>query len=137
MAGETSVTDGVAGRDGAFGARAATKEWVFWDGAAGEGVFEAPTAAWEGVFRERTFWDGPVVNGTFGDGDATCTGVFRDGVFWDGVVGEEAFVGRPALDEPARIRSSSSSPVCVRGAITCSTAALARLSPTWPLTTSV
>ena len=42
-----------------------------------------------------------MVTGTFGDEDATCAGVFRDGAFWDGVVGEEAFVRRPAVDEPA------------------------------------
>ena len=51
----------------------------------------------------------------------------RGGAFGDG----------PAEDGPAIIRSSSSSPACVRGAISRSTVALARLPSTWPLTTIV
>ena len=65
------------------------------------------------------------------------TGDFGDGAFWDGALGEGVFVDLPAEDEPARIRSSNSSPACVRGAISCSMVALARLPPTWPLTTIV
>ena len=85
--------------------------------------------------------DGVVGDGAFGDGAAAREGAFVREAFGDGVarervVGEGAFGDGPAEDA-AIIRSSSSSPACVRGAISRSTVALARLPSTWPLTTIV
>jgi hypothetical protein len=84
-AGGTSLSNGAAG-----------------DGASGrDGAFGDIAATREGVF----------VAGAFGDGTAAWRGALEGGIFWGRVAGEEAFVDRPAVDEPARIRSSSFNPV--------------------------
>jgi hypothetical protein len=110
---------------------------VFWseegvisisDGAAGGGA----TGRDGDCGAMATNKDGVFVAGALLDGAA-----IRDGIFGDGTLGEEVFMDLPAEDEPARIRSSNSSPACVRGAIFCSMVALIRLSPTRPLTTIV